>query len=78
MWTEGRDSSYAVVKVLVKPHARVLEDKVESVIGFTVHPADIYGTGYLLTREDGVAALDVSTCIEPHRALPAFAEVDYE
>lgn len=53
-----------LITVSLGSHSGVLEDKVESAIGFNVHPADIYGTGYLLTREDGVAALDVKTSIE--------------
>jgi lipopolysaccharide transport system ATP-binding protein len=54
-----------LVTVSVGSHPNVLEDKVEAAIGFTVHPSDIYGTGYLLTREDGVTALDVNTRVEP-------------
>lgn len=38
-------------------HQGVLEDKVEHCIRFRIGQADIYGTGYLLTKEDGVAAL---------------------
>lgn len=34
-----------------------LIDKVENAIGFHVYQRDIYGTGYLLTEEDGVVAL---------------------
>ena len=40
-------------------HPQALEDCVENAIGFHLHPADIYRTGYLLTKEDGVAALNV-------------------
>ncbi len=45
-------------------HPSVLLDKVERALTFTIHPADIYGTGYLLTSDDGVAALkvEVETC----------------
>jgi lipopolysaccharide transport system ATP-binding protein len=53
-----------LVTLSLGSHPGVLEDKVEAAIGFTVHPSDIYGTGYLLTREDGVAALSVKTHIE--------------
>jgi lipopolysaccharide transport system ATP-binding protein len=45
------------VSVAVGSHQAVLEDKVEYAAEFTVHQADIYGTGYLLTPADGVAAL---------------------
>jgi lipopolysaccharide transport system ATP-binding protein len=46
-----------LVTVSVGSHQGVLEDKVENVLGFTVNQADIYGTGYLLTKEDGVTSL---------------------
>jgi len=52
-----------LISVSLGSHYGVLEDKVESAIGFTVHPADIYGTGYLLTEEDGVAALNAGAHI---------------
>ena len=39
-------------------HQGVLEDKIERLLSFDIHPADTYGTGYLLTKEDGVAALE--------------------
>ena len=48
------------VTVSVGSHPGTLEDKVENALRFSVHPADIYGTGYLLTKEDGVAALSVT------------------
>ncbi|WP_224982629.1 ABC transporter ATP-binding protein [Geomonas agri] len=38
-------------------HQGALEDKVEHCLGFKISQADIYGTGYLLTKEDGVASL---------------------
>ena len=41
-------------------HQGFLEDKVEDCLSFVVHAADIYGTGYLLTTEDGVASLSVA------------------
>ena len=41
-------------------HQNHLIDKIERVVAFTVHPEDIYQTGYILTPEDGVAVLDVS------------------
>jgi len=45
-------------------HQGSLVDKIESAIGFVIHPSDIYGTGYLLTRADGVSALEASTSIQ--------------
>jgi len=48
--------SYCVT-VSVGSHPGTLEDKVENAIGFEVSPADIYGTGYLLTPGDGVCAI---------------------
>jgi len=59
-FTPGRYS----VTVSLGSHPGVLVDKVESAILFEIHPSDIYGTGYLLTREDGIAALDVATEVE--------------
>jgi lipopolysaccharide transport system ATP-binding protein len=41
----------------VGSHPNRLEDMVEAATSFTVLPSDIYGTGYLLTPEDGVLAL---------------------
>ena len=51
------------VTVSLASHQKKLEDKVENCISFTIHPSDIYGTGYLLTKEDGVAALWAKTSI---------------
>jgi len=50
------------VTVSLASHQGVLEDKIERVLTFDVHPADIYGTGYLLTAEDGVSAFDCEFC----------------
>ena len=41
-------------------HQGVLEDKVDDCLSFVVHATDIYGTGYLLTTDDGVASLSVA------------------
>ena len=46
-------------------HQGALEDKVEHAAGFTITQADIYGTGYLLTKEDGVASLTFASHVEP-------------
>ena len=51
-----------------------MEDKVEDCLRFTVDAADIYQTGYLLTREDGVAALSVAC--EVVAEVDDFANVD--
>jgi len=39
-------------------------DKVENAIDFSVYQADIYGTGYLLTKDDGVIALTFNSYVE--------------
>ncbi len=46
-----------LLTVSLGSHPGVLEDKIEHAIRFSVGPADIYGTGYLLTRQDGVMSL---------------------
>jgi len=48
--------SYSLT-VSLGSHQGILEDKVEHSVRFKIGQADIYGTGYLLTKEDGVAAL---------------------
>jgi lipopolysaccharide transport system ATP-binding protein len=40
-------------------HPEFLEDEVRDCLSFVIYAADIYGTGYLLTTEDGVASLSV-------------------
>jgi lipopolysaccharide transport system ATP-binding protein len=45
-------------------HQGILEDKVENCLIFNIHPSDIYETGYLLTREDGVASLFVKAEVQ--------------
>ena len=50
-----------LLTVSIGSHQGVLVDKVEDCIAFSVAQSDIYGTGYLLTKEDGVAAL-TSSC----------------
>lgn len=45
------------VTVSIGSHPLELEDKVESAVSFVIHPADIYGTGYLLEKSNGVSAL---------------------
>lgn len=46
-------------------HRDVLVDNVEHALGFSVIPRDIYGTGYLLTPENGVVALGCEFECEP-------------
>lgn len=46
------------VSVSLGAHQSKLVDKVEHAIAFIVEPQDIYETGYLLTPEDGVVALE--------------------
>jgi lipopolysaccharide transport system ATP-binding protein len=46
-------------------HQSSLVDKVEDCALFEIQESDIYGTGYLLTSEDGVVALDCEVTITP-------------
>lgn len=55
---------YYTITVSLGSHQAVLEDKIENAIGFTIDQADIYGTGYLLTKEDGVVALNFESTVE--------------
>lgn len=50
--------------VSVGPHQNRLVDKVEKIIEFDVHSLDIYGTGYLVTQEDGVVAMKCDVAVE--------------
>lgn len=50
-----------LVTMSVGTHQSRLLDKIENPIGFTVEQSDVYETGYLLTRSDGVATLKVKT-----------------
>ena len=43
--------------VSVGSHQSILLDKVMHCISFTIEPSDIYGNGYILTKEDGVSSL---------------------
>ena len=43
--------------VSIGSHQSILVDKVEHCISFTIEPSDIYGNGYILTKEDGVSAI---------------------
>jgi len=45
------------LSVSLGTHQAILCDKVESAIQFDVSPNDVFGTGYLLTAEDGAVAL---------------------
>jgi hypothetical protein len=49
--------------VSIGTHQNHLLDKVENALSFTVFPRDIYGTGYLLTSEDGVVAMDCTVSV---------------
>ena len=50
--------------VSVGPHQNRLIDKIEKIIEFDVHSLDIYGTGYLVTQEDGVVAMQCDVEVE--------------
>lgn len=45
----------------VGSHPTQLEDKVENCISFTILPSDIYQTGYLLVKEDGVTSIKAAS-----------------
>lgn len=49
--------------VSIGSHPIVLEDKVESAVSFTIHQSDIYGTGYLLEKSNGVSTIKADTRI---------------
>ena len=51
------------VTVSIGSHPIVLEDKVESAVSFTIHQSDIYGTGYLLEKSNGVSTIKADTRI---------------
>jgi len=44
-------------------HQGALEDKVVHALRFIINQADVYGTGYLLTKDDGVSALTFQSVI---------------
>jgi len=46
-----------LVSISIGTHPNYLYDKVEHAIVFSVEKSDVYGTGYMLTPEDGVYAL---------------------
>ncbi len=53
-----------LITVSISSDQRNLEDKVENALKFTINHADIYQTGYLLTKEDGVMAIAFDAQIE--------------
>jgi len=55
------------VTVSIGSHPVILEDKVENPISFTIHQSDIYGTGYLLEKSNGVSTIkaDARICERP-------------
>ncbi|MBN1569586.1 MAG: ABC transporter ATP-binding protein [Acidobacteria bacterium] len=53
------------ITVSVGPHQNRLIDKLEKIVEFDVHSLDIYGTGYLVTQEDGVVAMKCDVAVEP-------------
>jgi lipopolysaccharide transport system ATP-binding protein len=52
-----------VLSVSVGTHQGHLADKVEECINFSISQFDLYGTGYFLTKEDGVMAIKARTKI---------------
>ncbi len=53
-----------MITVNVGPHQSFLIDNIEAVLTFDIHTLDVYGTGYLLTPEDGVVAMKCDVAIE--------------
>jgi len=53
-----------LLTVSVGSHQGVLDDKVEHALSFIINQADVYGNGYLLTKDDGVMALIFNAVIE--------------
>ena len=51
------------VTISLGSHQGTLIDKVEKCIAFNIVPADIYGTGYILTSADGVSSLSFESTI---------------
>ena len=52
-----------------------LYDKVENVLAFEVLGTDVYGTGWILTPEDGVHVVNARCSIEPLRVRDAAEEI---
>ncbi len=50
--------------VSIGSHQSILVDKVEHCISFTIEPSDIYGNGYILTKEDGVSSIQFDAEIQ--------------
>ena len=57
-----------ILTVSLGSHQGTLADKVEDCIDFSIMQSDIYKTGYLLAKEDGVAALRAEAVVSslPH------------
>ena len=51
------------VTVSVGPHQSRLLDKVDRCISFSIEPSDVYGTGYILSKDDGVSLMRFSASI---------------
>lgn len=51
------------VTVSVGPHQSKLLDKVDRCISFSIEPSDVYGTGYILSKDDGVSLMRFSASI---------------
>jgi lipopolysaccharide transport system ATP-binding protein len=56
-----------LITVSLGSHSGELEDKIESCSTFSIFPSDIYKTGYLLTKEDGVTTLMAHASIKDLR-----------
>jgi hypothetical protein len=58
-----------MLTVSVGPHQSFLADKIERVVVFDILPLDIYGSGYLLTPEDGVVAMKCEVRIDENSSI---------
>lgn len=45
------------ISVSVGPHQAALADKIERCITFYIEPEDVYGTGYIMSHDDGTSVL---------------------
>jgi lipopolysaccharide transport system ATP-binding protein len=65
-----------LLTVSIGSHQNYLIDKVEKIVGFDIHALDIYGTGYLLTAEDGIAALECTAKVTDNPEAPSVTSLN--
>jgi len=56
-----------LLSVVIGSHPTRYDDIVENCISFRIHPADIYGTGYLLNDTSGVISLSARSTVVPEK-----------